>query len=147
MARLYSPVFTGVCLCMTLATYTAIAPGWPVGICLAAVMAVAIIALIITVAALVLFVLDIPNWVAYLLLFCLVTQWHIPWAILEFLEYRPSFDTILELMAGGVAYFFWPVLGVLLGRNLGQRYSWFSPLCWFLSILLLFSCFLPVAAL
>ena len=144
MARLYSPVFTGVCLSMMLATYSAIAPGWPVGICLASVVAVAIISLIISVAALVLFVLDIPNWVKYLLLFCLVTQWHVPWALLR---YHPSPDALLELMAGGVAYFFWPVLGVLLGRNLGQRYSWFSPLCWFLSILLLFSCFLPVAAL
>ena len=144
MSCLYSPVFTGVCFCMTLATYTAIAPGWPVGICLAAVLAVAVISLIISVAARILFVLDIPNWVAYLLLFCLVTQWHIPLALME---YRPSPDTILELLAGGVAYFCWPVLGVLLGWNLGQRYSWFSPLCWFLSILLLFSCFLPVAAL
>lgn len=144
MARLYSPVFTGVCLTLMLVTYTAIAPGWHIAICMAALLAVAVSSLIITVAARILFVLDIPNWVAYLLLFCLVTQWHIPWAILE---YRPSFDTILELMAGGVAYFFWPVLGVLLGRNLGQRYSWFSPLCWFLSILLLFSCFLSVAAL
>ena len=144
MSRLYSPVFTGVCLSMMLATYSAIAPGWPVGICLASVVAVAIISLIISVAALVLFVLDIPNWVKYLLLFCLVTQWHVPWALLR---YHPSPDAILELLAGGVAYFCWPVLGVLLGRNLGQRYSWFSPLCWFLSILLLFSCFLPVAAL
>lgn len=147
MSWLYSPVFTGVCLSLTLITYTAIKPGWHMVICMAAVLAVAISSLIITLAALCLFEFKVPHWVKYLLLFCLVTQWHIPWAILEFLEYRPSFDTILELMAGGVAYFFWPVLGVLLGRNLGQRYSWFSPLCWLLSILLLFSCFLPVAAL
>lgn len=140
MSCLYSPVFTGVCLSMMLATYSAIAPGWPVGICLAAVLAVAVISLIITVAARILFVLDIPNWVAYLLLFCLVTQWHIP---LVLLEYHPSLGAILELMAGGVAYFCWPVLGVFLGRNIG-RYAWFSPCCWLLSILLLFSCFLPV---
>ncbi len=140
MARLYSPVFTGVCLSMMLATYSAIAPGWPVGICLASVVAVAIISLIISVAALVLFVLDIPNWVKYLLLFCLVTQWHVPWALLR---YHPSPDAILELLAGGVAYFCWPVLGVFSGRNAGHH-SWFSPLCWLLSILLLFSCFLPV---
>lgn len=140
MARLYSPVFTGVCLSMMLATYSAIAPGWPVGICLASVVAVAIISLIISVAALVLFVLDIPNWVKYLLLFCLVTQWHVPWALLR---YHPFPDALLELMTGGVAYFFWPVLGVFLGRNIG-RYTWFSPFCWILSILLLLSCFFSV---
>ena len=140
MSRLFSPVFTGVCFCMTLATYTAIAPGWPVGICLAAVLAVAVSSLIITVAARILFVLDIPNWVAYLLLLCLVTQWHIPLALMK---YRPSPDAILELLAGGVAYFCWPVLGVFFGRNVGHH-SWFSLLCWLLSILLLFSCFLPV---
>ena len=77
MSRLYSPVFTGVCLTLGLVTYTAIAPGWPLVICMAALLAVAISSLIITVAALILFVLDIPNWVAYLLLFCLVTQWHV----------------------------------------------------------------------
>ena len=141
MSRLYSPVFTGVCLSMTLVTYTAIAPGWPVGICLAAVMAVAVISLIITVAALMLFVLDIPNWVKYLLLFCLVTQWHVPWVLVK---YHSSFDSLLELMAGGVAYFCWPVLGVLAGRNIGRLCSWFSPFCWLVSILLLFCCFVPV---
>ena len=140
MSRWYSPVFTGVCLSLVLVTYTAIAPGWHLAICMAALLAVAISSLIITVAARILFVLDIPNWVAYLLLFCLVTQWHVP---LVLLEYHPSPDTILELMAGGVAYFCWPVLGVFLGRNIG-RYGWFSPCCWPLSILLLFSCFLPV---
>lgn len=140
MSRWYSPVFTGVCLTLVLVTYTAIAPGWQMAICMAALLAVAISSLIITVAARILFVLDIPNWVAYLLLFCLVTQWHVP---LVLLEYHPSPDTILELMAGGVAYFCWPVLGVFLGRNIG-RYGWFSPCCWLLSILLLFSCFLPV---
>ena len=108
---------------------------------LAAVMAVAVISLIITVAALMMFVLDIPNWVKYLLLFCLVTQWHVPWVLVK---YHSSFDTLLELMAGGVAYFCWPVLGVFLGRNIRRLCSWFSPFCWLVSILLLFCCFVPV---
>ena len=57
MSRLYSPVFTGVCLSLVLVTYTAIAPGWQMAICMAALLAVAISSLIITVAARILFVL------------------------------------------------------------------------------------------
>ena len=47
----YSAVFTGVCLCLALVTYSAIAPGWPLGVCLLAVFAVLIISFIITIIA------------------------------------------------------------------------------------------------
>lgn len=139
---LYSPVFMGVCLSMTLVTYSSIEPGWPLGICVAAVMAVGIISFIITMASLWLFeYLELPNWVKYLLLFCLVTQWPVFLALLQNTVTR---DSLPVLVFGGVAYFFWPVLGVLLGRNIGRRWTHFTTCCWIFSLLLLFSCFTPV---
>lgn len=138
----YSAVFTSVCLCMTLVTYSAIAPGWPLDVSLLAVAAVGIISFVITLIALWIFeYMSISNWGKYILLFCVVTQWHLPMALL------PPYSALNSLSAqvmGGFAYFTWPVLGVYMARNFGHGRPWFTTVCWVLSLLLLFSCFTPV---
>lgn len=139
----YSAVFTGACLCMTLVTYSAIAPGWPLGVCLLAVFAVLIISFIITIMAQWIFeYMPIPAWGKYLLLLCIVTQWGLPLSWLSQPDYGQNSLSVLVL--GGFAYFTWPVLGVYMARNFGHGRPWFPAVCWGLSLLLLFSCFTPV---
>ena len=138
----YSAVFTGVCLSMTLVTYSAIAPGWPLDVCLLAVAAVGIISFVITLIALWIFeYMSISNWGKYILLLCVVTQWHLPMALLS--PYS-ALDSLSALVMGGFAYFTWPVLGVYMARNFGHGRPWFTTVCWVLSLLLLLSCFTPV---
>ena len=138
----YSAVFTGVCLCMTLVTYSAIAPGWPLGVCLLAVFAVLIISFIITIIAQWVFkYMAIPTWGKYLLLLCIVTQWHI---LLSLLPPYSAQSSLSALVMGGFAYFTWPVLGVYMARNFGHGRPWFTVVCWVLSLLLLLSCFTSV---
>ena len=139
----YSAVFTGVCLCMTLVTYSAIAPGWPLGVCLLAVCAALIIAFVITIIALWIFeYMTVPTWGKYLLLLCIVTQWVLPLSLLRQPDYGQ--DSLSVLVMGGFAYFTWPVLGVYMARNFGRGRPWFTAVCWGLSLLLLLSCFTPV---
>ena len=138
----YSAVFTGVCLCMTLVTYSAIAPGWPLGVCLLAVFAVLIISFIITIMAQWIFeYMPIPTWGKYLLLLCIVTQWHI---LLSLLPPYSAQSSLSALVMGGFAYFTWPVLGVYMDRNFGTSRPWFPAVCWGLSFLILLSCFTSV---
>ena len=138
----YSAVFTGCCLSMTLATYTTIEPGWPWGICLLALVTVAVAALLITLLVHCLFeYLEVPGWVNYLLLLIVLTQWPLFFALLQGNYERQSLSVI---MAGGVFYFYWPVLGILFARNFGHRSPCFFVICWGLSILLLLSCFTPL---
>ena len=138
----YSAVFTGVCLCMTLVTYSAIAPGWPLSVCLLAVVAVGIISFVITLIALWIFeYMSIPNWGKYLLLLSIVTQWHIP---LTLIPPYPAQNSLSALVMGGFAYLTWPVLGVYMARNFGHGRPWFFIVCWVLSFLLLISCFTTI---
>lgn len=135
----YSAVFTGCSLSMTLATFTAIEPGWPWGICVLALVAVSVAALLITLLALWAFeYLDFPAWVNYLLLLFVLTQWPLFFTLLQGNYEQQSLGVI---MAGGVFYFYWPVLGILFARNFGHRIPCFFAICWGLSILLLLSCF------
>ena len=139
----YSAVFTGVCLCMALVTYSAIAPGWPLGVCLLAVFAVLIISFIITIMAQWIFeYMPIPTWGKYLLLLCIVTQWVLPLSWLS--QPDNGQDSLSVLVLGGFAYFTWPVLGVYMARNFGTSRPWFPAVCWGLSFLLLLSCFTSV---
>ena len=127
---------------MTLVTYSAIAPGWPLDVCLLAVAAVGIISFVVTLIALWIFeYMLIPNWGKYLLLLCIVTQWHLPLALLPPYSVQNS---LTALVMGGFAYFSWPVLGVYMARNFGQGRPWFFIVCWVLSFLLLLSCFTSV---
>ena len=139
----YSAVFTGVCLCMALVTYSAIAPGWPLGVCLLAVFTVLIISFIITIMAQWIFeYMPIPAWGKYLLLLCIVTQWVLPLSWL--CQPDNGQDSLSVLVLGGFAYFTWPVLGVYMARNFGTSRPWFPAVCWGLSLLLLLSCFTSV---
>ena len=139
----YSAVFTGVCLCMALVNYSAIAPGWPLGVCLLAVFAVLIISFVITIMAQWIFeYMPIPPWGKYLLLLCIVTQWVLPLSWLSQPDYGQNSLSVLVL--GGFAYFTWPVLGVYMARNFGTSRPWFPAVCWGLSFLLLLSCFTSV---
>ena len=138
----YSAVFTGVCLCMALVTYSAIAPGWPLGICLLAVLAVGIISFVITIIALCIFeCMSIPGWGKYLLLLCIVTQWHLPLSLLT--PYSAQ-NSLSVMVMGGLAYFTWPVVGVYMARHFGPGRPWFASVCWALSAVLLLACFTSV---
>ncbi len=104
--------------------------------------AVLIISFIITIIAQWIFeYMPIPAWGKYLLLLCIVTQWHI---LLSLLPPYSAQSSLSALVMGGFAYFTWPVLGVYMDRNFGTSRPWFPAVCWGLSFLILLSCFTSV---